>query len=121
MSKAPELPSNDDAVATLDAVYCQRFFDKMASYGYHPQTDEDKMAMLQTALQLDAVPDEPQPAAASPYVAAQEKLAAALNQHGYGQPQASDRDQLVQALASDETFFKSALAVVAADAEGSDN
>jgi len=79
-----QLPSVDQASAVYDEIYADRFFAKMSSYGYLPQTQEDAMAMLQTAQQLDMIPEEKQAQdepAQSPFVAANEKLAAHLAAH----------------------------------------
>jgi len=118
-ANANELPDIEAAVTTLDSVYCQRFLDKMAEYGYSPQTDAERLAMLQTAVQLDAVPaEQPSQALQSPYIYANEKLASVLGRHSVANVQQAaenDRAGIAQALASDTEFYKAAMAVLTAD------
>ena len=119
MSQTIELPSVEEAAATLDNVYAQRLFDKLAERGYSPQTDEQKIATLQAALMLDQEPEQPQQAGANdPFVAATQKLAAA---RGVSLSPAADPSQeriaLAQAIAQDPDFFKSAVALAQNQAE----
>jgi hypothetical protein len=110
-----QLPAAEQAVPLVDWIYCERFFDKMAEYGFSPRTDEERMAMLQTALQLDSIQDEQQ---ASPYVLANQKLA----EHLQGQSQSAanapaERQQLALALAQHPELYKAALALNLAQSE----
>lgn len=119
MSKETQLPNIEEAAATLDAIYCQRFLDKMAEYGYAPEEDEAKLAMLRTALRLDSAPSPPATPQTNPYVYADEKLASVMT--GAGQPSQSayagqnERDSLAVAMTSDPELFKVALSVLAAE------
>jgi len=134
MSTDVQLPDAEQAVATLDSIYVERFFDKMAGLGFQPNSDEEAMAMLQTAVQLDALPekqanqqqvDQQQ----SPYVLANQKLAEFLQTSGVDtglqdlQKQSADneRAELAVALASNADLYKSALSVqqARADVQGS--
>lgn len=116
-----QLPSYGDAEAQLDAVYAERFFSKMAEYGIQPNNEQDALAMIQTAYQLDQLPETKQASEGSdsPFVLAQQKLASFLSQNGVAdatqvtQKQAADRSraELAYALASSPELYKAAVAI----------
>ena len=116
MSATPELPSADQATATLDQLYGERFLSKMAEYGYVPGNEQEAMAMLETAAQLDSLPETKAAAQepVNPFAQANEQLSAHLSSQGYDldfQKQAAEheRQTLVTALASNPEIYKAAL------------
>jgi len=81
-----ELPPVEAAQDTLNQLYVERFFSKMAEYGFQPQTQEGAAAMLQTAVELDAVPElETKSASQSdPFVEAYSRLQKHAQAQGHG-------------------------------------
>ena len=118
-----EFPSADQANATLDQLYIERFFAKMAEQGFVPSTNEEAMAVLETAAQLDSLPEKSAEAEQTNWFGqANEKLANHLAAQGYGvdfRQQAAEQEKqaLVYALASNPEIYKAALAVELAQDE----
>ena len=121
-----QLPSVDQAGAVYDQIYTDRFFNKMASFGYVPQSQEDAIAMVQTAHQLRMIPEEKEASepARSPFVAANEKLAAHLAERGCNLPamqrkqaEANERKQLAWHYAGNAAVYGSVLTMKAAERE----
>ena len=121
-----QLPSVEQATGVYDEIYADRFFAKMAGYGYVPQSQEDVVAMLQTALQLDMIPEEKsaedeQP---SPFVVANENLAVHMQERGCNLPelqakQAEDveRQNMSLQYAAHAGVYGSVLTMKAAESE----
>ena len=121
-----QLPSIDQASAVYDQIYTDRFFQKMAAYGYVPQTQEDAAAMLQTAHQLDMIPTEEKAAEerVSPFVAANQKLAQHLQERGVNLPELqakqaeeNERQYLAYQYAGHAGVYGSVLTMKAAERE----
>jgi len=118
-----ELPGIEPAVGTLDQLYAEAFFGKMAEYGFVPQTAEGAQAMLESAYQLDMVDDAPAPAATDPFVDANTKLSHVLERQGMNTGVQQIREErtldnikhAAVALAQDPNLYKSVLAVKAAE------
>jgi hypothetical protein len=118
------LPSADVAQATLDNMYQEAFFAKMAELGHVPQTQEDAIAMLEAGYQLDLIPEEKQASAVvGQYSAANGMLKQALAQTGINtglQTQAeAGVKQAAYAFASDPAFYGAVVALRAAEAAAS--
>lgn len=123
------LPPVDEAIANLDRLYIDAFFNKMAEYGFVPETHEAAEAMLATAYKIDMLSQDPQVKQAlaenDAFVAADRDLDALL--YGESEKQASgyfDRTpdtaikQAALALAENADLYKSALSVIVAQADG---
>lgn len=122
MSEDFQLPNPEQAIGVLDSLYAEAFFNKMAEYGLVPETQEGALAMLETAAQLDALPEQPSEKSASvdPFVDANEKLASVLQQHGVGpdraQVQQDSVKQAAAALSTNPDLYASVLSLKAAEA-----
>lgn len=119
-----KLPALDEAVGTLDAVYADIFFSKMAEYGYHPQTQEDMVSMLETAAYLDTIDTSEKTASAGVFADANAKLKQAMAAEGLLNPA-----QLVQeetlgikqaafAMAQEPALYTAVLTLKAAQNQG---
>jgi len=121
MSKDIQLPNVDQASQLIDTVYADAFFSKLAEFGFQPQNETDAVAMLETGLQTDYLPDPKaeKSAEASPFVAINQELASVL-QNSNTAPALSTADHVKQAAfayATAPDVYKSVLALKAAQAE----
>jgi len=123
------LPELNNSVSTLDSLYAEAFFNKMAEYGHVPQTQEDAIGMLETAYQLDLVSSDEdtqkvaaaQYANSSHYANANSSLKEVLSSAGYGpshqEVEQAGIKQAAYSLAQDPNLYSSVLTVKAAEAE----
>lgn len=119
-----DIPNVDESLGTLDGLYAQAFFSKLAEYGIEPQSEEAAMAMLKTAAYLDMVESHPavKQASVDPFVDAASRLEHVLADSGLlgGQPSAQQQlvgvKQAAYALAQDPDLYRSVLSVKAAEA-----
>jgi hypothetical protein len=120
-NKELTLPTPDDAVGTLDAIYADVFFSKMAEYGFQSQTQEGMLSMLETAAYLDQLPEETATKRASidPFTDANAKLKQALaseNLIDLSSETAVGIKQAAYALAQDPELYKAVISVKTAAA-----
>lgn len=114
-----QLPRKAEAAASYDAVYTERFFDKLAEFGLVPQTREQAIAMLQVGAHSDYFQDAPaeKQAGVDPFVAGSQllenhlKQAGLLPQEDVQQAEAASRRELAKALAHNADLYKAALAL----------
>jgi hypothetical protein len=119
-----QLPEIEKSAETLDALYAEAFFAKMAELGHVPETEADAVAMLETAAQLDAVDNDPAVKQAeeqgSPYAVANDSLNDVLSHSElptFSQEESVGIKQAAYALAQDPGLYASVLSVKAAEAE----
>ena len=118
------IPSADEAQATLDNMYQEAFFAKMAEMGHVPQTQEDAVAMLETGYQLDLIPETKQASAqVGQYSAANELLKQAFVESGVNTGLAGQKElgikQAAYAMAADPMFYNSVLVLQQAETAAS--
>lgn len=118
------IPSADEAQATLDNMYQEAFFAKMAEMGHVPQTQEDAIAMLETGYQLDLIPEPKQASAqVGQYSAANELLKQAFAETGVDTGLVRQEEmgikQAAYAVASDPRFYNAVLALTQAETAAS--
>lgn len=117
------LPSVEDAVGTLDAVYADVFFSKLAELGFAPRTEEGMLSALETAAYLDAVDGGQKQASVDPFVDANAKLKQALaneqliNPAVFAQQSNAAIKQAAFAMAQHPDLYKAVLAVKTAQAQ----
>lgn len=108
MTAQLELPDAQQAAGVMESIYTQRFFDKLAELGIHPQTELEKRAALETALRLDSLPEAPEPTPQNNFfLAANEKLAQLMTQQA---PRAKTAQEAYH-LATEPVFYRAALAL----------
>ena len=128
-AQVPALPDPDTAYQNLfDGIHQRVFFNKMAAYGYVPQTPAQAQYMLEMAGKLRAVEQEAAVKQAQdmddPYFLANQHLNQVLGIHGLDdgikQAQAENEalaiKQAAAELANDPVFYNSVLSVKAAEA-----
>lgn len=119
-----KLPAVDEAMSTLDGLYADVFFSKMAEYGFVPPSEEGALSMLETAAYLDMVDGGEKSASyADPFVDANSKLKEVLASQQlidpsalYAQKAASIKQASV-AFAQNPEVYKAVLAVKSATAQ----
>jgi len=115
------LPSVSDAQATLDNVYQEAFFAKMAELGHKPAVQEDAIAMLEAGYQLDMIPEKQAETYVGQYSTANTLLKQAFSENGINtglampDPQEVGIKQAAYAMASDPNFYASVLALRTAE------
>ena len=117
----PALPPLEQASAVAEELYGRRFFAKMASLGWAPQSEAQAISMLETAPLLDNVPltSQKQAAAADPFQQAQLELQQLLRASipgGSKQAEVNERQQLAAELAARPDLYMAMLALKAAEA-----
>jgi len=128
-AQAPALPDPDTAYQNLfDGIHQRVFFNKMAAYGYVPQTPAQAQYMLEMAGTLRAVEQEAAVKQAAdendPYFLAKQHLNQVLGVHGLdgGIKQAQAQNdafaikQAAYELANDPLLYNSVLSLKAAEA-----
>ena len=117
--QTPQLPPVEKAAELLDRIYVDAFFSKMAEYGHFPNSEQDAIGMLETAVALDAVDPAPQEKVSNDkYAQANQNLQAYLGQQGIlPDPEVDSIKQAAYALAHDADVYRSVLSVLAAQAE----